>query len=365
MEGMALSVPSFLRTHFPAPRYLALPTAGLDLASGAVKHAALEPSSAGLFLSHVGSRPLEQGVIEDGDIGKEDVIVSILKEELKDKDLSFAHVSLPEQKMFLFTITLPDGSLESLKEETAAHLEEYVPLPRSEVVFDIFPLRKKGKEVRVVGVAYARRIISSYNEVCRKTGIFVRGFEPEAFAVSRALMHKGDDSTSLIIDMGKTSTKLIVTEGQTPVYTASFAIGGQTLTEVVEKHFGVGEEEAVRIKIEQGLSLSNKELLESMLLTLSAVREEVSTRFEYWQKRSRTEEGVSPIERVYLVGGNANIRGLPEYLIASLGIPVSVGNVFTNLAPFDEHLPDIEQNQSLTYAVSIGLALRSFDTSYD
>jgi type IV pilus assembly protein PilM len=354
-------VPQWLSAALPPPRYLSLPTIGLDLASGSLKYAEISLAQEGLHLSHFGSHLFDQGTIEDGDITKEDTVVSAIQEVLVKDRFHFAHLSLPEQKSYLFSLELNRGNLDSMKEEAASLLESHVPLPPNEVMFDIIPLHSSGPKERVVGVAYARRIVSVYKSTCEKAGLFVRGLEPEVFAVSRAVTRKGDDSTSLIIDMGKTSTKFIVTQGQVPVYTASLAIGGHSLTQAVQKHFNVDEKEAVRIKIEQGIARTEGELLSSLLSTLSAIREEVTTRFEYWQKKAKGDPHTRPIERILLVGGNANVKGLPEYLMASLGMPVTAGNVFCNLASFDDHLPDIEKNQSLTYAVSIGLALRSYD----
>jgi hypothetical protein len=64
--------------------------------------------------------------------------------------------------------------------------------------------------------------------------------------------------------------------------------------------------------------------------------------------------------RALLVGGNASVRGLPEYLEGALRIPVATGDVFTNLAPRDYWLPPMDYLASLAYGTAIGLALRPY-----
>jgi Tfp pilus assembly PilM family ATPase len=59
-----------------------------------------------------------------------------------------------------------------------------------------------------------------------------------------------------------------------------------------------------------------------------------------------------------LVGGNASVRGLPEYLEGALRIPVVAGNVFSNFASRDTWIPSLDYTASLAYATAIGLALR-------
>ena len=97
-----------------------------------------------------------------------------------------------------------------------------------------------------------------------------------------------------------------------------------------------------------------------MLLTASAIRDEVSTRLEYWQNRARTNTLFAPVTRAVLVGGNATVRGLPEYLASTLHIPVMLGDVFTNFASLDTWLPSVDYSESFAYTTAIGLALRDY-----
>jgi Tfp pilus assembly PilM family ATPase len=97
-----------------------------------------------------------------------------------------------------------------------------------------------------------------------------------------------------------------------------------------------------------------------MLSTASAIRDEIVRRLEYWQAHAVLSGGHDPVSRAIIVGGNASVRGLAEYLEGSLKIPVATGNVFTNFAPTDTWLPPIDYTQSLVYSTAIGLALREY-----
>jgi Tfp pilus assembly PilM family ATPase len=122
----------------------------------------------------------------------------------------------------------------------------------------------------------------------------------------------------------------------------------------------VTEAEARKVKAERGIvpAPGNEDYLAAMLSTVSAIRDEISTRLQYWQERVARVRDHEPVSRVIIAGGNASVRGLPEYLEGALGIPVAAGDVFTNLASRDTWIPPIDYTESLAYATAIGLALR-------
>ena len=131
----------------------------------------------------------------------------------------------------------------------------------------------------------------------------------------------------------------------------------------MQKHFGVTEEDARRVKIDYGLTPppGNEEYLSAIISTISAIRDEVVQRFAYWQKTAAVGSLHEPITHVLVVGGNASIRGLSEYFESELKVPVATGDVFTNFAPRATWLPPLSYAESLAYATAIGLALRSYD----
>ncbi len=211
-----------------------------------------------------------------------------------------------------------------------------------------------------MGVGYARRVVEETLAVMDMSGVKVRSMEGETFALARALLPHGDTETVLIIDIGRTTTKLMVVGSRMPRFTTTLDIGGHALTLAVQKHFGVTEEEAKKVKAERGLigGDGGEEYVAAMLSTVSAVREEIARRLEYWQSRAGQVAEHQPVTRAILVGGNSTVRGLPEYLEAQLKIPVALGDVFTNLASKDVWLPPIDYMESLAYGTAIGLALR-------
>ena len=190
-------------------------------------------------------------------------------------------------------------------------------------------------------------------------GLTVASLEAEHFPMTRALLAANDQSTVLIVDIGKSTTKLCVASHGVPRFTTTLGIGGYTLTRAIEKYFGVDDKKAQEIKVEEGIE--NREgreaLLEAMLPTVSALRDEIMTRLQYWQTKVAAGHIHEPVSHCVLTGGNGTVRGIQEYLEKALEVPVTSGNVFTRFAPRDAWMPPLRYADSLSYGTAIGLAL--------
>lgn len=350
-----------LRAAFAPPRYLAPSLSGIDISTSGVKVARLIESPHGLVLGDYAQVRLPLGVYTDGEIIDRAAIAGALITAAHTAGISLANVALPESKSYLFETTAAGTKKAEWRIAIEQHLDELVPLPPPETAFDIVGVgQSKQGDTLVAGVGFARRVVDDTLSVFDQAGIGVSALEGEPFAMARALLPKGDTSTALIIDVGKTTTKMTIVTKRIPRFATTIGIGGHALTLAVQKHFGVTEAEARKVKAERGIvpAPGNEDYLAAMLSTVSAIRDEIARRLDYWQGKAKVPGIYEPVSHVVLAGGNASVRGLPEYLEGSLRIPVAAGDVFTNLASRDSWIPTLDYTESLAYATAIGLALR-------
>jgi type IV pilus assembly protein PilM len=347
------------RSTFAPPRYIARSLSGIDISTSGVKAVRLTESLHGLVLAKYAEERLPSGAFVDGEIVDNAVVAEKLIAIAKATDIFAANVALPESRSFIFEASVSGSTPEEWRIGVEQHLDELVPLPPTETAFDIVNIGNDENNTRVAGVGFARRIVEDTLSIFDKTHIEVRAFEEEAFAMARALLPAGDESTVLLIDIGKTTTKVAVATKRIPRFSTTIGIGGHAFTLAVQKYFGVTEEEARKVKAERGITPSkgNEEYLAAMLSTASAIRDEISHCLDYWQEKASTEHAHEPVSHIILYGGNASIKGLPEYFEGTFKIPVVSGDVFTNFASRDEWIPSLHYTESLAYATAIGLAL--------
>lgn len=356
-----------VRTAFVPPRYMALPLSGMDLSTSGVKTVRLVEGVHGLILASYAQERLSSGAFADGEIGDRSAVIDAITHTSIATGISETNVALPESKSYLFETTALGTQKKEWRTAVEQHLDELVPLPPSETAFDFVPVGQNTQGgTLVAGIGFAERIVHDTLSVFDQARIGVRALEGETFSIARALLPEGDTSTVLIVDVGKTTTKMAVVAARIPRFAATIGIGGHAFTLAIQKHFGVTEAEARTVKRERGIvpAPGNEDYLATMLSTVSAIRDEIVQRLNYWQEHVKTSDSHEPVSRVILAGGNASVRGFPEYLEGALGLPVATGDVFTNLASRDFWIPTLDYTESLAYATAIGLALRDNTTSY-
>ncbi len=349
-----------LRTAFAPPRSIASAFSGIDLSTSGVKIARLGESPHGLILEQVAQDRLPLGAFVDGEVVDRTAVVAALRRAAKTAEVTSAHVALSESKSYLFETVVPGPTKAEWRTGVEQRLDELIPLPPQEAVFDVVGVGNTEKGEQVVGIGFARRIIDETLIVFDEASIKVAALEEETFSMARALVPRADAATVLIVDIGKTATKLSIVSRGVPRFSTTVSIGGHALTLAVQKHFKVTEEEARKVKKDRGIVAlpGNEEYLETMLSTVSVIRDEILVRLQYWQEHMVSKGSHRPVSRVILAGGNASLRGLPEYLENTLHIPVTPGDVFTNLAPREFWKSTLTYAESLAYATAIGLALR-------
>lgn len=349
---------------FPMPRFLVTPSFGLDISDESLKFVEIIPDKNGIKLGRYGERKIPAGIIESGKIKDSKKLEEILLSLRKEEGIRFVRVSLPEEQVYLFQLKLEKSGLSNVREGIELALEEHVPIPAQDAIFDYEILSEDEYQMELQVAAIPQNVIQNYMMVFRDSLISVQSFELEAQAIARAVIKNGDLDTYMIVDFGQTRTGIFIISKGITVFTSTLNIGGQMLNDMIKKNFNVTLEEAEKMKKEYGLrrNTENKEIFSVILNSVSVLRDEIVKRFLYWQTH-KDEEGKErpPIKKIILTGGDANLIGLSEYLSISTRNKVELGDVWVNIKNTDKYTPEITFNHSLAFATALGLALGDFE----
>src|SRR3989344_4887165 len=338
------------------------PFLGLDISDLTIKFAKISKDTAGINkkVDYFGEIKIEKGIISEGEIKKEEELIDILKNNLKDlrnKKISekFVVASLPEEKSFVRIIQLPKLKPAEIHTAVRWELEANIPLPVDQVYFDYevidYPEIPQD-HTDVLITAFPRLIVDSYISVIRKAGYYPLAIELESQAISRAIIASDlIKDAVIVVDLGMTRTSFIIYGGGSIVLTISITLGGQDFNRVVAERLGVPLEEGEKIKKEYGLDESYQDgvMVEALIPLLTAMVEEV--RKQIWFYRDHAEHrhgGPKDISKIILVGGDANLIGLEKFLSISLKKPVFIADLFANIYGNSyKTVPPIPKNASL------------------
>ncbi len=356
---------------FPAPKYLVRPTVGLDISDQSVKFVELDRHGRRLVMSRYGEKTIPVGTIESGLIKDQTTLTKILSGLTAEQKFSQVVISLPEEEAYVVRLSLPVFDSADLRESLELQLEEHIPLPAAEIVFDfeiltapgsLSPPARPPNKYDLSLSAFPKSIIDDYVKVLTAAGLMPLAAEIEAQAITRAVVRAGDEQLVLIVDFGKTRTSFFIANGSTVLFTATAKqIGGEDITKAVQKNLNLTYAEAEKLKVDQGLlTIKNQRALFSSILPIvSVLRDEIIKHCFWWESRRNEQARPDrPIERIIICGGQATLPGLIDYLNLNLDWPVELGNPWTNVLSFEDYIPDLNLNQALCYTTALGLALR-------
>lgn len=353
---------------FPTPRYLAPSGAGVDITDASIKWLRLVKTPHGARVASFGSQSIPQGTVAGGAVKDGSALANVLTDVRRHCATRYAHASLPEEGAYVFGLHVPANTdYRGVQNLVEFELEGRVPLPVADTVYDfdtIFTHRDGSAEISVT--AFAKELAEGYAQAFSRAGIELLSLELEARSIARAVTRRSrEEPVTLLADSGNDRTGIAILRRGIPIFTTTVDVGGRKMSEAVMQALSVSEADAEVFKNEHGLVKGDDKTeparreLEKVVATLA---DEIVRHYHFWDTR-RNEHGekVTPVGRVWLVGGCANLKGLTDYIAGKVHAPTERPNVWLNVASFDDYVPPIERRASLQYPTAIGLALRSID----
>jgi type IV pilus assembly protein PilM len=217
-------------------------------------------------------------------------------------------------------------------------------------------MSKSQKNVRVLLTGASKNLIKKYVEIFNKAGLNLLSLETESFALIRSLLGP-DKSTVMIIDLGASTSSIIVVKGGVPVMSRSLELGGQAITRTISSSLNINLDRAEQFK--QDLSLDNETAENSLPKTVETAFAQILNEIKY-TFNLYNDNNPEKIEKIVLTGGTALMGHLPGYLTNAFGINVYLGDPFSQIIyPVD--LKPVLDRVGSRFAVSVGLAMREIE----
>ena len=355
---------SFL-DHIPPPEFLSMPAVGVDISDGWIRFIGFKGKGKHRMLDLYGSVPLGDGVIVDRYVNEPEKVTALLKDIKEKNDLSFVNVSLPEEKAYIFTTTIPKVSVKEIRNALEFRIEENVPVSTADAVFDYSVITKKSEsnpDHIDVGVAVLpEKVSETYISIIKNAGLSVKSFDIEPRAVARAIIPEDDNRTFVVVNFKEYKTGLYIVNNGVVQFTSTISMGGGEITGAIKDHFSVSSDKVqdVKVKKDTESSKDDKNPVSSLVDTVSSLKREIDKLLTYWNSRKEKDGNPAPtVDLVLLVGKNAGFEGFSEYLSSFLKIEVEIADVWQKSFTVSDYIPPIHFSESLSYSAAIGSALR-------
>ena len=340
---------------FPTPRFLKFSYVGLDIGNERLRYAELLSDGSSFHLGRYGMETFEK----NDNLLSNESLKSVLKRLQKEKNIHHAKVSLPEEETYLFTTEVTGQTDKEIRDDIEFHLEENVPIAGAEALFHYYlvPSEDKTKKKAVVSVV-SRETINRYSTLLADCGITPVSFMVESSALSRSVVKRNYNNTHLLVYLSRSRTILAVVDRGFVQFSSTTNFGGGAFTSAIQKEFSISAEEARKLKYSKGIMQSGEQgedISSSVANAISVLRDEIQRVSAYWLKQP--QGSMQPIEKIVLCGTDSSMPGLADYLAVSLKTPVEMANVWSNIPHYNNEVPPIPFEDSLSYGTSIGLVL--------
>ena len=309
-------------------------TVGIDIGSSSVKLVQVKEHKGGYVLQKVGILPLPTEAIVDNTLMDSTSIVETIKTMITSLDISAreASSSIAGNSVIIRKIVLPSMSSEELEDQIHWEAEQYIPFDINDVNIDfqiLGPEESDPGRMVVLLVASKRDIVNDYIAVFNETGLRLSVIDVDSFAVQNAFEVNYEvypEDVIALVNIGANIMNLNIVKNGVSLFTRDVQTGGSLLTDEIQKLFGVGSEEAERIKI-SGNCPDPEKLQEIISRQNETLAMEIRRSLDFYN--SAASDG--KIGKVMLSGGAAKTPMLCETVGQRLGVPAEIMNSFQKI----------------------------------
>jgi type IV pilus assembly protein PilM len=333
---------------------------GLDLGTTGVRAVQLKGTGPVKVLDRYGHAPME-GVVgqSDAQIDKQKVAQTI-QNLIKQTGLSTKNVAvnLPSSRVFTAMTDWDKMPSDELAKTIRYQAESIIPTPLAESKLDwsiIGDAPGNTNKVEVLLSSVANDFVEGRLSMLEQLGLNVIAFEPDSMALARAILPKDVLAPQMALDVGATSTDLVITLAGAPRLVRSISVGSQAIIRAAIQNLNIEASQAEQFVFKFGLGKDKLEgqVYNAIIGTVDNLMSEVDKSIKFFQSRYPSTK----LERIVVTGGASAMPEFPLYVANKFGINVEIGNAWRNVS-----FPASRQDELLAvsnhFGVAAGLAER-------
>lgn len=336
---------------------------GLDIGSKHIKAIQLKETKGTYQLEKLGVTTLEPELIVDGSILDSSRVVESIKELITSTDIKAKNVTLSvsgHSSVIIKRVSLPQMTEEELEESIKFEAEQYIPFDIEDVSLDFQILGPAEEEnmMDVLIVAVKRDKINEYVAVVKEAGLIPVVVDVDAFALENMFelnYEVTEEQNVALVNIGASMINMNIVKGGVSVFTRDSSVGGNLLTEALQREFTISYANAEKLKRGEEIEGMAPEDVDSVLLSASEdIMAEISRSFDYFRDTTNYEN----IDEIILSGGAALTRNFDSLLQDRVGITVSIADPFKNIQIPDTFDKEYLEKIKPLLSVAVGLAVR-------
>ncbi|MEL6548055.1 MAG: type IV pilus assembly protein PilM, partial [Myxococcota bacterium] len=230
---------------------------GIDIGASAIKLCQLKKSKKGFVLEHFGMLPLPPEAVVDGALMNSARIVEAIEELVASHRIKHKQVALSVSghSVIIKKIPLPQMSRDELEESIQWEAEQFIPFDIADVNIDVQIVNQESAQqgqMDVVLVAAKKDLVNEYTSVIAEAGLEPAVCDVDSFAIENmfeANYEMPEEGTVALVNVGASKTNINIVSRGVSSFTRDLTIGGNAVTEEIQKQMHVSFDEAEALKL--------------------------------------------------------------------------------------------------------------------
>jgi type IV pilus assembly protein PilM len=337
---------------------------GLDIGSDSIKCVKIKRKGESykllsyriISIAHLKSKPSEEKFAE---------ISKILRSMLRIKDSIPVFTAVSGSNVIIKSFNIARISGAKLRNAVFWASKKYVPFPLEEAYFDYKVLgdieEKETKKKEIIVVAAAKQLIHNLLDLFKKSGLKVPGITVTPFTLCNLFkITKNTHSSSALIDIGAENTCIVIFQNNTLKFAREIVTSGNSITEFIASSTFLSLDEAEKLKKGYGLSKTeaSDEFIKAIMPVVERLINEIQRSFSFYKEKHPD----FTLEKIYLTGGTARLKGLPQFMKNRLKADVEIIDSIEKLAISPPSTDSDEFNHKApVFMKAVSLALETDD----
>ncbi len=333
---------------------------GLDIGTSAVRVVQLSGKGPVKSLARYGQVAVDRKTAtSDSNVDKQN-LAQIVSQLISSSGISTNNVAvgIPSEKVFTAVFDFDRLSPDELSKTLTYQADSMIPTPLSESKVDwalIGDSPVDRTKVEILLSSVHNKLVENKLDLLESIGLNVIAFEPDNLALVRGMLSPESSEAQMVLDIGLTSTDLVIVMNGAPRLTRSIPTGVESFVKAAMQNLGIEQSQAEQFVFKFGLSKEKLEgqVHQAIISTVDLLVVEIEKSIKFFQSRYKD----MPVQRVVVTGGASTLPEFPLYLANKFSISVEIGNSWRNVS-FSPN----RQNELLAvsnyYGVATGLAER-------
>lgn len=331
---------------------------GVDIGTTSIKICVLKGSKDGFTIDCIDKKSYDQSLLSDGYIIDPGFVAGELKEivarnNIKTKEAACA---LSSYSVISKKVAMPFLKEEELESSISVEVESVIPFPLKDIYYSYYVIgaaEEKQDLMDVQVVAAKKEIVDGYIKTFADADLNLQLVDVDVFCLTNLIeaIYSPKDAAVVVADIGASVTNIAIIKGERIEFTREILVGGQYLTNQIEKSSKMSYREAEEKKLTGDGEIAH--LYEDFIYNISS---EISKTINFYTSTKTRER----IDKIYLTGGTALLKGLKETIQENAQIDVDFINPFLFVKDDESKLENYREFRE-SIAVALYLSSRAVD----